>query len=400
MLKKILLLGTADEELHLIQVRLQEAAQFDVTALRIGESAVGALQSALAQSDVAIVCCRGEHLPMLDSIATLLGPRRPRILVCGEMKSPEATRLMVRIGVVDLLPAIPTSEELHAAIARALRDRANGMVGNEAKVISVLGASGGVGASFIACNLAHLAAKGGDKSVMLIDLDLTYAPIAAMLGLRGTRSMSDALEQLANLDAVALDGYAMRHESGLRLLSATPSGKPSREINGTELSQLIKLAREHHDLVVIAANRWLDAASVECLGESHRVLMVLGQSLVDLRNGLRLRSLLFDWLGIPRSVLELAVNRHSVRAPVLLRDIAATLGVMDPLAIPEDVELVRRSIDSATPLGDLASAAPLTTALAALGARVGGGSAAPLPRSALQRLLSGISRPNISWSSR
>lgn len=400
MLKDLIIIGSLDEDLRRIEDQLRDNSDLKLRTLRVGEAANGTMQDVLAQADLAIVCCRGPQLSTLDAIASLPDEQRPPILVCGEMTSSEATRLLVRIGVVDLLPVVPTTEELHAAVRRALRvgERVSGGRGTE--VISVLGASGGVGASFIACNLAHLAAVSAAKSVLLIDLDLTYAPIHAMLGVKPTRSLADALNQLASLDAVALEGYAVRHPSGLRVLTAVPTGVPSRAVSGADLSLLLKLAREQHDLVVIAANRWLDPASVEAVAESRRVLMLLGQSLGDVRNGLRLRGLLVDWLGVSRTALDVAVNRYSAKAPVLAEDIASALGVTDPLTIPEDVELVRRSIDSATPLADLAHAAPLTSALVALSARLAGTTATPGPRSSLHRFLSGISLSNFSWSDR
>lgn len=400
MLKDVIILGSTDEDLHRLEDQLRDGADLRIRSLRLSESANGTMQQALAQADLAIVSCRGQQLSTLDAIASLPDEQRPRILVCGELNSPEATRLLVRIGVVDLLPVAPTTEELHAAVRRALRDRDGGVGERKTEVISVLGASGGVGASFVACNLAHLAAVSTERAVLLIDLDLAYAPIMSMLGLKSARSMADALGQLANLDAVALDGYAMRHASGLRLLSASPTGVPARALSGTELSMLLKLAREQYSLIVIAANRWLDPASVESVAESRRVLVLLGQSLGDVRNGLRLRSLLVDWLGVPRAAVEVVINRHSARAPVLARDVAKALGIVDPPVLPEDIELVRQSIDAATPLADLARHAPLTQALSELGARLAGLSPTTPTRRPLQRLLSGFSSANFPWSNR
>lgn len=400
MLKTVTIVGSAEDDLRRIEDQLRDSVDLKLETLRLGEAMNGRLHQAFARSDLAIVCCRGPQLSILDAIASLAAEQRPRILVCGDLTSSEATRLLVRIGVVDLLSATPTTDELQAAVRRALRDGGRGTDERASEVISVVGASGGVGASFIACNLAHLAAFNAAKSVLLIDLDLTYAPIAAMLGLKPTRSLADALGQLASLDAVALAGYAMRHSSGLRLLSAAPAGVPARAVSGTELSMLLKLAREQHDLVVIAANRWLDPASVESVAESRRVLMVLGQSLGDVRNGLRLRSLLVDWLGVPRAAVDVAINRYSTRAPVLAKDIATALGIADPALIPEDIELARHSIDAARPLAELAHGAPLTDALSALGARLSGNVSAAPTRGSLHRFLSGISLANFSRSDR
>lgn len=396
MLKRLLIVSSADTDLHRLEDQLRDIADFQVGTLRITDPADGAIRRALAHADLVIVCCRNQQLALLDAVSNGSGLEKPRILVCGELTSPEATRLLVRAGVADLLPSTPTTEELQAAIRRALRNgNAESTADRNATCVTVLGASGGVGTSFISSSLAHLAATTTGKSVLLVDLDLTYAPIAHMLGLQPVRALSDALEQLASLDAIALDGYTTRHRSGLQLLSAVPSGTPSRALDGAEFAALLRLARQRHDLVFVAANRWLDAASIESVAESRRVLILLGQTLTDLRNAMRLRGLMSDWLGISKSTLGAVINRHSHRAPMLADDIAETLDMGAPFLLPEDGEFVRHSIDSGTPPADLSRTAPLTEALLELESRLTGITPIAAPRGALHRIIS-----TLSWSDR
>jgi pilus assembly protein CpaE len=273
-----------------------------------------------------------------------------------------------------------------------LRDVAGETVADhEASTISVLGAAGGVGASFIACTLAHLSASAAARPTMLVDLDLSYAPMAAMLGLRPARGIHDALAQIDTLDAVALEGYATRHGSGLKLLCSSIDGPLPRGVEGSEFARLLRLARARQDLVVIAANRWFDPATIEAIAESQKVLIVLGQSLAEVRNAVRLRSLLIESLGLPDGVLRVVINRYSDRLPVQAEMIEKAVGVSSAFRIPPDAPLVRRSIDAGEPLVELDRYAPLTRALIALENELTG-SRIESDRKPLRRILATLTR--------
>lgn len=394
MLRNILILSATDADLNRLEDQLRDREDLRVSTLRLTEAVNGSLRRALAGADLVLVCCRNGHVASLAAIDALPESQRSRIVVCGEVSSPEATRLLVRIGAVDLLPSTPTTTELHAAISRALRDVAGEMPSDhEASTISVIGAAGGVGTSFIACTLAHLAASAAARRTMLIDLDLAYAPMPAMLGLRPSRGIHDALAQIDTLDAVALEGYATRHDSGLKILCSSTEGPLPRNIEGGEFARLLRLARARQDLVVIAVNRWFDPATIEAIAESQKVLIVLGQSLAEVRNAVRLRSLLVDSLGLPDGVLRVVINRYSDRHPVGVEMIEKVLGSAQAFRIPTDVALVRRSIDSGEPLAELDRYAPLTRALIALENEVTGSQIEP-DRKPLRRILATLTRSN------
>jgi pilus assembly protein CpaE len=226
---------------------------------------------------------------------------------------------------------------------------------------------------------------------MLVDLDLSYAPMAAMLGLHPARGIHDALAQIDTLDAVALEGYATRHGSGLKLLCSSIDGPLPRGVEGSEFARLLRLARARQDLVVIAANRWFDPATIEAIAESQKVLIVLGQSLAEVRNAVRLRSLLIESLGLPDGVLRVVINRYSDRLPVQAEMIEKAVGVSSAFRIPSDAPLVRRSIDAGEPLVELDRHAPLTRALIALENELTG-SRIESDRKPLRRILATLTR--------
>lgn len=390
-LRTVLIVSSNVEDLRRLEDQLRDEPDLRLNSIRLSEALNGNLRRDFGAADLAIVCCRNGQTAVLESIDALPEVHRPRILVCGELNSPEATRLLVRIGAVDLLPATPTTPELHSAVRRALRNgRVDEKSGRESRVITVFGASGESGAAFVAASLAHRIAAA-KKDTLLVDLDLIYAPLASMFGTRPTRGVAEAVAQLDTLDPVALEGYTAQHDSGLRLLSALPEGGLPRPVTGKELSRLLELGRERHDFVVISANSWFDPVSIEAATECQLVVIVLGQTLAEVRHAVRLRYLLTQSLGVPESMIRLVVNRHDPRSPVQDEMLVKALGAAPFAKIPDDAALIRRSIDSGTPIADLDRHSSVAMALEEFESRLTG-LAMPTPASPIRRLLASLAR--------
>lgn len=371
-LKKILILASAEDDLHRIEDQLRDENGWQLTLLRVGQALNGNLRRALLDIDLAVVCCRSGQVSLLEGIDALPEISRPQILVCGDLSSPEATRLLVRIGVVDLLPSTPTTSELHSAIRRALQGNAiSAKTVAKARIISVFGVSGGFGASLIAGTLSHLVALTSKKT-LLIDLDLIYAPLAAMFGLKPVRGIVEAIQQVDTLDMTALDGYLSRHESGLDLVSNLPAGANPNMSDGASFARFLALCQRRYEFIFISANRWLDPLSMEAASVSNDVLLVLEQNLTDVRLATRLRQLLTQSIGVPESSVRLILNRYSTRSPVKDDMISKAVGAITVGKIPEDGPLVRRSLDSSTPLAALDRHSEVTEALVALETRLTG----------------------------
>jgi len=393
MLKKVLVIGSVDEDLRRINDQLRDESDLRTATLRWIDGAAISLQEAIEGVDLVIVCDGGQQLGPLDALSGVRDPRRLPIIVCGETTSREITRLMVRLGVADLLPSTPSSEDLRAAVRRALRaTEQSADEKREAFCISVLGASGGVGTSFLAANLAHVAAMDHARSVALFDLDMTFAPIVSMLGLNGGRSIVDALGQSSELDALALSGYALHHDSGLDVFAAIPVGVPPRIPDPAEWAALLRLARQRYDVVFIAVNRWLDAASIQSLSDSQRIVVVTRQTLADIRSAVRLRGLLSEWVGVPTSNLRVTINRYSPRAAIREKEVMNALHVPSPPTIPEDLQLVRHSVDSGIPIAKIRRNAPITEALYELNATLLGPTPVVERRRPMERIFSVFTR--------
>ena len=339
------------EDLTGVDDQLRDIAEIRSRTLLVHNASNGLLRRSLAEADLIVLCCRSRPLRLLSAVDALAMPQRPPILVCGDLNTPEETKLLVRIGVADLLPSVPTTDELQAAVWRALRNHGVSPTStHDPRVITAIGAAGGVGASFIACNLAHILQTEAHQTTLLIDLDRAYAPITAMLDLKPTRGIEDAVTNLHTLDALALDGYTTRHESGLHLLASTIDSLVPRAVSSSEMSNLLSIIKGRHDLIIVAANRWLDEASIEALAQSQCVLTILRPELADLRSARRLHSLLTTTMGLHEESIHTVINRHPLRPTLPDSLFQKALAISTVCRIPEDTALVRHSIDSGTPI--------------------------------------------------
>jgi len=365
-LKDVLLIGMNREDLTRLEDQLRDVAEVQLRTLLFDDTTNGTLRRALAETDLVVLSARGGQTHLLAALEAQALPTSQKlpILVCGDLNTVEATKLMVRIGVDDLLPSTPTTDELQTAVTKALRSHSeNSLASRDPIMITVLGAAGGVGTSFIACNLAHILQSEARKPTLLIDLDQIYSPITSMLGLNPSRGIDDAISNLHTLDAIALDGYSTQHSSGLQLLSTINDGAFPRSINGSEFSRLLSIVKGRHDLIIVAANRWFDEASIESLVQSQFVLTVLRPELSDVRCARKLQSLLIQTIGLHDETIRTVVNRHSSRSALPDSFIKKGLTTSEIHRIAEDISLVRRSIDSGTPVLEVDREAATTRTL-------------------------------------
>jgi pilus assembly protein CpaE len=297
-------------------------------------------------------------------------------------------RLAVRSGARDFLAEPVNPRELIAAL-EGLRDepRRQGAGPERGDFTVVLGAAGGVGTSFIACNLAHAMATGTELPTLLVDLDVNAAPLASFLDLTPERGLLPALAEVEHLDEHALQGYVTRHRSNLHLMGAPAKSMTlAREIDPSRFAALMGLVATRYRHVVIDASHSLDDLSMTTLGMARNVILVLQQSVVQLKQAARmLRGLQVD-IGIPDDRITVVVNRHLKRSTVALEDIRRTLARDKVTVLPNQYQTALASIDGGIPVQELDKSSAIAKAILALQRELTGAPAAE-PMSLLRRAL-------------
>jgi pilus assembly protein CpaE len=365
---KILLASRSAEALKRLEAGLAGAPGLTVATRLISNGHTDPLHGIQTQPDVLVLRFDADSLAELATLAQSNPEHRPPLIVVGPAGSPEAMRLAVRSGARDFLAEPLNADEFVTALERLRHEpRRTETHRQPADVMVVLGAAGGVGTSFLSCNLAQAFAVQTGAETLLVDLDFNSAPLTSFLDLNPERGLPAALAEVEYLDQHALAGYVTRHRSGLHLFGApSKSTLFSRDLDQNRFASLMGIVCERYRWVVVDGSHVLNELSATTLGMSKAVVLVVQQSVVQLRQAARTMRNLFSELGIPDERVTVVVNRYSKRAEVSLEDIQKTLAREKLVVLPNAYKSVAASIDGGVPLLDFEPASPVAKAIVEL----------------------------------
>jgi pilus assembly protein CpaE len=339
-----------------------------------------------------LLLLRVSHLWREELAALLLRPasERPPLLVCGPLDEREGMRLAMQAGARDFLPEPVAQEELLAALARMVREAQVGSP-TGGKLIAVMNAKGGSGATMLACNLAHqLSAMG--SNTLLLDLDLQFGSVAHCLDVVPAHSHVEVLQQVEDLDSVALRGFCSHFSPTLHVLGGrTGELCLAQDVRLEQLEALLHLARESYDWVVVDLPRQIDHLTGVTLEQADRAYILVQQSISHLNDATRLMHILRNELGLQGNRVQVVVNRYNKASPISLHDIGEALHCTDLQKLPNDFSVVSESQNAGVPLELHAPRAPITAALRELGHELHGCATAEkgLFKRALSRIFGG-----------
>ena len=285
--------------------------------------------------------------------------QRPPLLVCGPQDDRDCMRMAMQASARDFLPEPLVEQELLAAISRIALEARDGH-GSGGKVIAIMNAKGGSGATMLACNLTHSLSAYGRRT-LLLDLDLQFGTVAHCLDVRPSHSHMEVLQRIDELDSVALHGFCSHFSPTLDVLGGRASELClTQDIQLEQVEALLRLARSSYEWVVVDLPRQIDHLTGITLEQADQVYVVLQQSLSHLKDAVRLVRIMREDLGIRGDRLQLVVNRYDKTAPVSLKDIAEALHCGVPQRLPNDYAVINESQNTGVPLGLHAPRAPLT----------------------------------------
>ena len=365
---RVLLTSRSRPALLALQSSLKGAADFECHTRLMSNGTADPLIGLDWAPDIVVLRFDGEHLDEIKAWAESDADNRPALIVVAPTGQPEIIRLALRSGAKDFLPEPTQASELIAALQRLRQELRSRPAGRGAGTVSVfVGAAGGAGTSFLATNVAHLLSSVGKRSTALVDMDLNFAPLAHHLDLRPERGLLEALDVVASLDEHALAGYGARHRSGLRMFGAIPGPVVlSKDVSTTAFTAFMNVLTVHNRHVIVDAPHAIDTLNALVFGLASQVYIVLQQSVLHVRNAVRLSRILTDELGVDRDRIHVVVNRLAKDATVELDDIRRSLEIPAMFSVPSHYRSALESIDTGVPLHETDPNAPVSKALLAL----------------------------------
>ena len=210
-------------------------------------------------------------------------------------------------------------------------------------LVAIYGAKGGVGTTTVATNLGVTLARTGAPTV-LVDLDLGFGDVGMFLDLEGGPSIADVA--LGRMDTSLLSRTALRHASGLRVVTTPSTPAPVRPEPSAVLAALEGL-RAEFSYVLCDVPRVLGPLTVAVLQAVDLVVLVTTPELPALRD---LERVLARGSLTLRSRGLLVVNRHPGQSGIALRDLEHGIGLPVGATIPSDGVAVTTAINRGVPL--------------------------------------------------
>lgn len=328
----------------------------------------------------------------MNSLAEVCEPHT-RVVAIGRTNDIALYRQLMRMGVSDYLVKPVAAEALADALHRAERPaEAERVSVKPARVVALVGARGGVGATSVALSVAWALAHEQQQRTVLLDLDMQFGAAALALDLEPGRGLREILTNPDRIDSLLI-GSAMIHQSErLRILGAEESLEDDIEVGAKGLQALLGALAESCDVVVVDVPRRADRLTREVLARADVVALVTDLSLPAMRDTQRLLALLKTLR--PQGGVVLVANKvGGVAGEVPQVEFEKAIGAKLDILTPHDAKAAVAAAEQAKPLLAAARTAPAADELRRLAARlVDAASAAALAPepdkgSWLQRLL-------------
>lgn len=302
--------------------------------------------------------------------------RARAVILCGPAGvAPDPSLLLaaMRAGIGEYISEPLNPTELAAALSRLrLRNRPGDGTSAKAeqggRVLLVLGAKGGVGATTVAVNLAHALCTGAaaGASTALLDIAAPQGETPIFLDLDHAYTWADVAANRDRLDATYLESVMARHSSGLAVLPAPDFGE-GVALDPGALRQMIGLMRQIYAHVVVDGGTGQDEIALEALEMADDILLVLDLSLPCLARAKRFLEAVRAARPHLAEKIRLVANRTTSQSDIGAAQAEDILRVKISWRILNDYQAALSAINEGRPLAEADPRCPLARAYAAMG---------------------------------
>lgn len=218
------------------------------------------------------------------------------------------------------------------------------------RVIAFFGAKGGVGTTMLAVHLAtHLVRQHGKKT-LIIDHKQQLGHVALYLGLKDALYHFDELLRNADrLDSELLNGFVIRHRSGLDVIASPEMSAGPHETTGDELERVMDFLRREYDFVLIDSSAASPDTKTSIVEQSDEIYIVSTPDVASLRDLARLVENL-SLSESSTSKLRVVVNRSTATDSITPEQIEKVVRFPISIAVPNNYFELLRAINDGEPI--------------------------------------------------
>lgn len=330
-------------------------------------------EAAEAIPDVVLLDVSRDTQPYF-ALATLLRRARPgvRLIVCSPVAQPNQQLLIeaMRCGVQDFLAKPVEPERLREILTRILEESHESPDARAEKLIVVMGAKGGVGATTVAVNLGVQLARLPKKRVVLLDFARPLGLVPLQLDLQPRFGVRDAVDNLDRLDSHFFSGLLTHHKSQLEVLAGASQPEEWQRIPVSSLERVVNVAQSSFDVVLADLGSQFSSEWRPVLQLSRMVLLV-GETNVPALWALERRLLALAGFGLDPERIRIVINRWRRGDDEALKSVERNMKRSVFACLPNDFRRVSDAINLGMPL-EVNGSASLASRFAQLAAQLAG----------------------------
>jgi pilus assembly protein CpaE len=271
-----------------------------------------------------------------------------KIMIIGAVNDIPLLRELRQRGICQYVLAPAGRDDLIAAICKLYADT------DKSRVVAVIGARGGVGASTVAHNIAWSIAERQGARTTLVDLDLAFGGAAFEPIHVGAQSIADALLAPHGIDDALLERATVMATPRLHVLAAPAALHDPLDLDVDAVGTLIGEVRRTAAFVVLDLphrwNAWVKAT----LLSADAVVIVAAPDLASMRNTKNMLDQLTSARRDCDPLVALSMTGTPKRPEISVKDFADAIGAEPAAVIAFDAELFGLSAMKGKPIGDIA----------------------------------------------
>jgi pilus assembly protein CpaE len=223
---------------------------------------------------------RSDILAGLDQLATVCDPGT-RVVVIGRVNDVMLYRELVRRGVSDYVLAPVTTLDVVRSICNLFSAPEAKAVG---RIIAVVGAKGGVGASTIAHNIAWAIARDLAMDSVVADLDLAFGTAGLDYNQDPAQGIADAVFSPDRIDTAFMDRLLSKCTDHLSLLAAPATLDRVYDFGTEAFDAIFDTLRASMPCIVLDVPHQWSGWTKRALVGADDILIVASPDLASLRN--------------------------------------------------------------------------------------------------------------------
>lgn len=244
--------------------------------------------------EILIVDISGQDRPLqiLSELCDVIEPMT-RLMVIGDTDDVDLYRRIIRnIGAIDYIFKPITLEMIGRQLAPLVTQQSvAGDSSRGGRVIAVMGARGGVGASLVTATLAWHLGVDSNRHTVLVDADIHTGIMPDLFELQPSSRLNDLLQGVVPIIPTSVEEMIQPASARLHLLSGQAPSDHAFSYAAGAAQSLIEALRLRYNFVVMDIPFLPLPSHRELLELAHHRLIVLDPSLASLRDSLRLLAL-------------------------------------------------------------------------------------------------------------